>query len=290
MIQLSSADFKVAKKPGDMRVMSWNVEHFDILEHKVHPEKKVQMLDLISMYNPDIACFQEMVGGDFDSTAINYVPFIAERLNFRNYWFSYDSIDDFDSKHRFGIITFSRYPILAKHTIKYEPQNYNSMFQYIDILKGNDTFRVFNVHLQSLKFSDSSRKYIEDPGVGNKIDLGKSKTVVSKLKTGFLKRKLQSERIKREMNNSPYPVIICGDFNDTPNSYAYNTIGKGLNNTFAEKGSGIGRTFSGISSTLRIDNIFTDKKFETTGFIRIKKNLSDHFPIIADLSFKRTNQ
>ena len=86
------------------------------------------------------------------------------------------------------------------------------------------------------------------------------------------------------MNESPYKVIICGDFNDVPNSYAYNTIGKGLKNAYAEKGSGIGRTFASISPTLRIDNIFVDKKLQVEQFARIKKKLSDHFPIIADVT------
>jgi len=75
--------------------------------------------------------------------------------------------------------------------------------------------------------------------------------------------------------------------NDLPNSYAYNTIGKGLNNTFKEKGSLIGSTYDGISPTLRIDNIFTDNKFSVEQYIRIKKSLSDHFPIIADIIFHK---
>lgn len=276
------SNFKISKQQDALRVMSWNVEHFSIHQHKKHPEIKAQMLSLINRYQPDVACFQEMVGGDFDSTAINYVPYIAESLGYKNYFYSYDKKDDFDGKHHYGIIIFSRYPILEKHTIQYEPHNYNSIFQYIDILKGADTVRVFNVHLQSLKLSDSSRQFIEEPS--KELDLKKSRTIISKLKAGFLKRKLQSERIKRAMDQSPHRVIVCGDFNDVPNSYAYNTIGKGLNNAFAEKGSGIGRTFAVISPTLRIDNIFADKKFDIKQFVRIKKRLVDHFPIIADVT------
>ena len=279
-----SEEFKIAKLPNSIRVMSWNIEHFDILEHKTHPERKQEMLDLINKYSPDVACFQEMVGGDFDSTAINYVPRIAKELNFKYYYYSYDKRDDFDGKHHYGIITFSRFPIIQKFTYGPPELNYNSIFQSIDVAKNDDTFRVFNIHLQSLKFSDVSRQYIDDPTLKGRIDIEKSKNIISKFKTGFAKRKLQSERVKKSMNESPYKVIICGDFNDVPNSYAYNTIGKGLKNAYAEKGSGIGRTFASISPTLRIDNIFVDKKLQVEQFARVKKKLSDHFPIIADVT------
>ncbi len=276
-------DFKIAKLPNSIRVMSWNVEHFDILEHKTHPETKQEMLDLIIKYSPDVACFQEMVGGDFDSSAINYVPRIARQLNYQYYYYSYDKRDDFDGKHHYGIITFSRLPIIQKYTYSSPERNYNSIFQSIDVAENNDTFRVFNVHLQSLKFSDVSRQYIEDPTLKGEIDIEKSKNIISKFKTGFAKRKTQSERVKKALNESPYKVIICGDFNDVPNSYAYNTIGKGLKNAYAEKGTGIGRTFSSISPTLRIDNIFVNGKMMVEQFVRIKKKLSDHFPIVADV-------
>lgn len=279
-------NFKLAKQPDILRVMSWNVEHFDILEYKTRPQVKTQMLDLISMYQPDVACFQEMVGSDFDSTAINYIPYFGERLHFPYNFYSYNKKDDFDDKHHFGIIIYSKYPIIERHTIRYDPLTYNSTFQYVDIVKGNDTIRVFNFHLQSLRFSHENLNFINNPTTDGEIDLKESRNVISKLKRGFLQRNLQSDRIKKAMNESPYPLIACGDFNDVPNSYAYNTIGSGLNNAFAEKGSGIGRTFSSISPTLRIDNIFMDKKFEVENYIRIKKKMSDHFPIIADLKIE----
>ncbi len=277
-----STGFAKQKQDSNLRIMSWNVEHFDILEHKTHPEKKQQMLDLIKDFQPDIATFQEMVGSDNVAKAINYIPDIMEQAVFTDYNYSYNPKLDFDGQHHFGIITFSKYPIINKKTMSYYPNDYNSIFQYTDIVKGADTFRVFNIHLQSLKFTVTNLEYIEKPTITDDEDLKKSRSLISKLKKGFLKRKIQSERIKEEMDKSPYPVIVCGDFNDVPNSYAYNTIGKGIQNAFAEKGSGIGRTYSGISPTLRIDNIFLDYKFEVKQFTRISKKLSDHFPVITD--------
>jgi endonuclease/exonuclease/phosphatase family metal-dependent hydrolase len=282
-----STTFTKQKQAAQLRVMSWNVEHFDILEHKTHPERKQQMLDLIQDYQPDIAVFQEMVGSDAVPKAINYIPDIQQQEQFTGYHYSYNPKLDFDGNHHFGIITFSKYPIINKKTLSFFPYDYNSIFQYSDIVKEADTFRVFNIHLQSLKFSSNNLEYIDKPTITDEADIERSKSVISKLKKGFLKRKIQAERIRAEIDKSPYPVIVCGDFNDLPNSYAYNTIGKGMKNAFAEKGSGIGRTFSGISPTLRIDNIFVSNKFDVIGFIRIRKKLSDHFPVITDLQFKK---
>ena len=282
-----SSSFDKQKANGALRIMSWNVEHFDILEHKTRPEKKQQMLDLIKEYNPDIACFQEMVGSDSIKDAINYVPDIETELHFNGNNYSYNRKLDFDGKHHFGIITFTKLPITGKETVKFYPYDYNSIFQYTDVVKDTDTIRVFNIHLQSLKFTADNLKYIDDPEINSESDIKKSKSVISKLKSGFLKRKEQADRIRAAIDKSPYPVIVCGDFNDVPNSYAYNTIGSGLQNTFAEKGSGIGRTFSGISPTLRIDNIFAGEKFTVNQFTCISKKLSDHFPILADIEIKK---
>ena len=280
-------EFNLKKDNTSLRVMSWNVEHFEIAAYKKHPEKKQQMLWMINSYQPDIACFQEMVGSDSVPTAINYLPDFVRDLKMPYFFYTYNSKLDFDKDHRFGIIIFSRYPIVNKKSISYNPNNYNSIFQYADILKGEDTFRIFNLHLQSLKFSDDEVQFLDQPTIDEESRFKKSRNILSKFKTGFLKRKDQSEHIKAEINKSPYPVIVCGDFNDVPNSYAYATIGKGLQNSFVKKGYGIGRTYSHISPTLRIDNIFTDKRFTVEQFFRNNKKVSDHFPIVSDLYYNK---
>jgi len=277
-----SSSFTMQKKTGTIRVMSWNVEQFNILHHKDHPEVKKKMFDLINEYDPDIACFQEVVAGD-KKKGINYFPDIQKALRFVDYFYSYSIRDDFDKDHHFGRIIFSKLPIINKQTVVNYPNDYNATFQYIDVLSGNDTIRVFNIHLQSLKFTQSNLSYLDNASINNDSNITESKSIISKIKTGFIKRSIQANFIKDELDHSPYPVILCGDFNDVPNSYAYETIGAGLQNAFVEKGFGIARTFSTISPTLRIDNIFADKDFIITQFTRVKKLLSDHFPIIADL-------
>ncbi len=282
-----SSPFTLQKDSGALRVMSWNVEHFDILEHKTHPENKELMFDLINQYRPDVACFQEMVGSDSFPDAINYLPDFLQKLSFKDYYYSYNTKIDFDAKHHYGILIFSRYPVINKQTIMWYPNDYNSIIQYADIVKESDTIRVFNVHLQTLRFSKSNLHYISNPEFEDKEAIRQSKNIAGKFKVGFLKRMTQAEHIREEIKKSPYKVIVCGDFNDVPNSYAYHTIGKNLKNAFSEKGSGLGRTYTGISPTLRIDNIFTDKEFTINQFVRINKKISDHFPLVTDVEIKK---
>ena len=287
------------KTDSALRVMSWNVAQFDILHSKKHPEIKDEMGELITSYQPDIACFQEMVAGDStpnmnDGSFKKYLYYpidsFSKRLDFPYTFYAYNYKEDYMAYQHFGIVIFSKYPIINKQLISSPPNDYNSIFQYADIVKGGDTIRVFNVHLQSLKFSNSNLKYIEDPTLENDEDLQKSKGIISKLKTGFVKRGMQADRIREEVSKSPYPVIICGDFNDLPNSYAYATIGSGLQNAFEEKGSGLGHTFNNINAAIRppmrIDNIFADEKMDILQYTCVKKKLSDHYPVITDIEIQ----
>ncbi|HEX2682358.1 MAG TPA: endonuclease/exonuclease/phosphatase family protein [Ferruginibacter sp.] len=278
-----SGSFTKQKQDSSLRVMTWNVAQFNVMDNKKHPGLQNQMLGLINDYNPDIACFQEMVAEDSVVKDHGHIDQFMERLHFRDYFYSYNPKEDFWGYAHFGIIIFSKYPIINRQTVSFYPNNYNSIFQFIDIVKGPDTIRVFNIHLQTLRFSRENLKYIDKPSVETESDIEESKNIIAKFKKGFLKRQIQAERIKAEMELSPYPVIVTGDFNDVPNSYAYHTIGKGMKNAFVERGAGLGRTFSSISPVLRIDNIFTDARITVKQFTRVEKKLSDHFPIIADL-------
>lgn len=283
-----SHSFNKVKPENSLRVMTWNVAQFDVLNNKKHPEVRNRMFNVINEYEPDIACFQEMVAEDSTVTDHGHMDEFLQKLKFGDYLYSYNSKEDFWGYAHFGIIIFSKYPIIKKQTVSFYPNNYNSIFQYVDIVKGEDTIRVFNVHLQTLRFSKSNLKYIEQPTIEDEnAAIKESKNIIGKFKRGFLKRQVQADRIRAEIEESPYPVIITGDFNDVPNSYAYHTIGKEMKNAFVEKGSGLGRTFSGISPVLRIDNIFTDKKMDVLQFQRFNKKLSDHFPIVADVQMRK---
>jgi len=282
-----SSSFSMQKQENDIRVMTWNVAQFNVLKDKKQPEVKNNMLALINEYQPDIACFQEMVAEDSTVRKHGHMEEFLEKLHYPDYFYSYNTKEDFWDYAHFGIIIFSRYPIVNKRTVSFYPNDYNSIFQYIDIVKGADTIRVFNIHLQSLRFSRANLKYIDEPTIEEDKTLKESKSILGKFKRGFIRRQVQADRIRVELDKSPYPVILTGDFNDLPNSYAYHTIGGNMKNTFVEKGAGLGRSFSSISPVLRIDNIFAGTGFAVKQYRRVTQQLSDHFPLIADLELNK---
>jgi endonuclease/exonuclease/phosphatase family metal-dependent hydrolase len=125
------------------------------------------------------------------------------------------------------------------------------------------------------------RSFIDELTAENKETMTEVKSIGQSLKRGFVRRALQAQLVKEHVDRSPYPVIIAGDFNDTPVSYAYRKIRKGLNDSFVSSGYGAGFTYKGNYPPNRIDYILYDKSLTSTSFEIRKVKFSDHYPIIA---------
>jgi endonuclease/exonuclease/phosphatase (EEP) superfamily protein YafD len=95
----------------------------------------------------------------------------------------------------------------------------------------------------------------------------------------------QAQFIKAAISKSPYPSIIGGDFNSVPSSYVYHTVKGNKQDAFIEKGFGLGHTYYGLSKTLRIDYVLADDAFKVLQVATPTMYLSDHFPIITDISW-----
>jgi endonuclease/exonuclease/phosphatase family metal-dependent hydrolase len=143
------------------------------------------------------------------------------------------------------------------------------------------------VHLQSIKFQYKDYELVEKFEAKNDNErLEGSKIIFNRLKQGFIKRAVQVDILRDHMNSSPYPVILCGDFNDTPVSYVYGVLSKNLKDAFQQSGFGFGRTYAGIFPSFRIDYIFHDKKYKSSDYNTIHKAYSDHYPISCTIYLK----
>lgn len=259
-----------------IKVLSNNVQIFDL--YNENKEQKFTTRDSIFNYaisqEPDIVCFQEFYNKD-NPTTFPTADLFKTKFGAVDYHQRY--IYKKVGRQHFGITLFSKLPIIAKGDVIFETeddQNYNFCI-YADVVKNLDTFRIYNVHLQSFRISK-----IQDDTIKTELVKG----VVNKLRTAYPKRADQAIRINEHINNSPFPVIVCGDFNDTPVSFVYNQFHQHLTDAFLSCGSGIGSTYVGKLPAGRIDYIFHSPKLVSSNFNIQKNTFSDHRAISCVVS------
>ncbi len=264
-----------------LKITSFNCMLFDLYNWKNNKQSRSRIFEEMAETNSDIYCFQEYYTseepGDFNNNDT-----LPDVLN--TSYLHYDYTTTLREYDHWGIATFSKYPIINKGKIVFKTRN-NNICIYSDIVKNNDTFRVYNIHLQSISFSKADNQYLEEikQGVDSENDVEKSKSILRRLKRAFIKRAQQTEAIKEHIKNCPYPFIICGDFNDTPSSYTYKQLSTGICDAFLEKGNGFGKTYAGEWPKFRIDYILYSNPFSCVKFIRHPDTFTDHHPITANL-------
>jgi len=269
---------KLTKPSGDktntFKVLSYNVRLFNYFENNgTNSEKKI--VDFIKAQKPDVICLQEFFG--LGIPAQKEAAFIVE---LGEKYYSHIKVLGNGKNRFYGIATFSKYPIVRKGEIIHPGSS--SLSIYTDILIGKDTIRIYNNHLQSFRLMRMERSFIEEMTASDdKETIGEVKSISVSLKKGFIRRSLQAQVVKDNINRSPFPVIVAGDFNDTPVSYAYRKIRKGLNDSFVNSGYGAGFTYRGNYPPNRIDYILYDKSLNNSYFEILRIKYSDHYPIIA---------
>jgi endonuclease/exonuclease/phosphatase family metal-dependent hydrolase len=276
-IKLSKPSFD---KANTFKVLSYNVRLFNYYESNngVYSVKKV--VDFLKTQNADIICLQEFF--------ILGNPAIEEQVIIKGLgarYYSHMKVFKVSKNRYYGIVTFSRYPIVNKGEIVHK--NSSSLSIYSDVVVQKDTIRIFNNHLQSFMLKRMNKSFLEELSSSeNRETMGEMMNISRSLKKGFATRSLQAQLVKSYLNKSAYPLIVAGDFNDTPVSYTYNKIRKGLNDSFVTSGYGAGFTYKGNYPPNRIDYILYDNKLINSSFERKRVRYSDHYPIMACFRIK----
>jgi endonuclease/exonuclease/phosphatase family metal-dependent hydrolase len=277
--------FQIIKDPKTLRIAEWNVARF--IEMKRNNNKgsqtRLKMMDLIKQQDADVICMEEFFHS-LDSSWYQNINFIVDNLHYPYWYFSHDPDGEL---HYTGTIIFSRYPIVDSGIIRYPRPTLPEALIHADIKVNGDTIRIYATHLQSLQFGKRDYEKINKIESAEDSILSNSRTILSKIKKGFTNRSVQADIIHQVLGDSPYPVLFCGDLNDVPNSYTYFTVKDNMQDAFLKKGFGIGRTFTALSPTLRIDYIFADKHFKIMQFNRLVRNYSDHYMIMADVQIMK---
>ncbi len=237
--------------------------------------KKVENNDVIKFIaeqNADVVCLQEFAV----STNANYLSLQDVKRALWQYPYSHITFKYNSIKRKSGVATFSKYPIVYKKTVPIESA-YNSA-QYSDIVIKGETIRVFNSHLESNRLMGDNTLLLEKKTIQEYTT-----KLTDKLSIGYKLRAKQAEMIAEEIKKSPYKTIVCGDFNDVPISYAYQTIRGKLKDSFVENCFGMGITFHGSWLRIRIDYILHDPAMQSFGFKKERIKHSDHYPISCGL-------
>lgn len=247
----------------EVRFMTYNVGGFILGEKgETQKETEYQITQFIEKEQAEIVCLQEFMTRD--------------TLSLRNTFHQYPYIHFYPGKKSpfSGNITLSKYPIVSRGEVKFEGSA--NLFIYSDIITERGIVRVYNCHLESNRISFTSIiKRIADKGNIKDEVMG----VHGKLRNSTVKRSSQVDAIVNLVNKSPYPSIICGDFNDTPLSYTYHQLAKNHKDSFIEGGSGFSSTYSGLWPILRIDYILIPEEFDADRHTVLRVPHSDHYPV-----------
>lgn len=274
-------------KPESIKLMSFNVRLFDIYEWTENKDTRKRIYQLLKAEAPAILCFQEFYSSD--AHKFNNLDSLASFLSDSMHVYRYH-LEKTESKNQddlIGAATFSTYPMLSRGKMIFDPQSKN-ICMWTDLLIGSDTVRVFNIHLQSIRFGGEDYKFIENLTQDKEQEEIKgSMKILRRLKRAFIKRGIQADYVAEQIAKSPYPVILCGDFNDSPSSYTYHRIAEGLQDAFQESAWGFSKTYIGAFPSFRIDYMMHGDAFTSSCYHTIREKLSDHYPISCELEFSK---
>lgn len=260
---------------GDVKVLSYNVQHFVGDKSFTQKENANKIISFLEVQNADIICLQE---ARLRKNSIFNLPNTVKHLgSIEHYQYARTSTT-------YGSVTMTRYPIVNMGEIRFEESR--NMTIFTDVIIQKDTIRIFNVHLQSYKIDPNKYSIIDSLGINQEKDLKEVREMGIKFRKAFQMRAVQVREIRKYIDESPYEVIVCGDFNDTPVSFSYQHLRGDLKDAFVSSGKGVGRTYIGKLPSFRIDNIFHGEKFESYNFQTYDYRLSDHLPISCELVFK----
>lgn len=245
------------KKYGNaVKVLTYNVRSFidDGGERCIDSIAK-----MVKTLNPDILCFQEMgFSEQVDSMLMPLNPMPRSV-----------------SRHNLSPAIYSKYPIIRAERI-----DTMKNLVWADMVLRDDTVRVFSLHLQSTYIRRDDSDYIENQEFLEDADTtGKMRSIVKRLSENNMLRATQVDTIQQIVASSPYPVIVCGDFNDIPMSYTYRTMSRNLSDAFREVGRGYSHTYRGLFDMLRIDYVLCSDEFaplsyeviDSWGLVRAKR-------------------
>jgi len=267
-----------------LKIISFNVHSlYGNQPVKNRKETKSRVTEFLASQNADIICIQEFyaIGEDFSETLRKFANSIhLDYYSFKNY-------REFYNKRKINAIaTFSRFPIVNFGYLKLPDKGHFATFS--DIIFGHDTIRIYNLHLESIRFGYDDYSFysnLTEPDIEERTPISEgSRRMAGKLRKAFIFRTKQVAQLTEHIKTCRYPIILAGDFNDTPSSYTYHQLTGKLSDSFIESGKGLFMsTYAGKLPSYRIDYILHSNNFKPAFYQTYTIDISDHYPITATL-------
>lgn len=191
---------------------------------------------------------------------------------------------DFPNYYKsFGTAVFTRFPILESGNVQLD--TFGSFAAWADLKVQGKTLRVYSVHLKSNQFSNTALEVARHGDLREKRTWSQIKFIFSRYSNYVQVRARQVQELTRHIRTSPHPVLVCGDFNETPISYTYSHISENLQDSFRKCGNGFGFSFASFFPFLRIDYVFADESIKILHHTVLNSRLSDHKPVLVEMEF-----
>ena len=252
---------------GKINIVSFNTGNADTINPLA---SRKAAFDNELFLKSDIICLQEFTPANEKGITV------LERFNYKINVDFYGNIGGDSS----GLSVYSNYEIIDVGWLKQDLEDTYAL--WCDLNIDEDTIKLINIQLQSIRLEDnelesmtSFKEIVHLPG--------HLSSIYAKLKRGFLWREEQVTQLTNLIKASEYPVILCGDFNDPPASFAYREISSLLNDAFLEKGKGFGFTYAGGLPFLRIDYFMVDDRLNVSAYHKMQATHSDHYPIEVEV-------
>ena len=245
------------------KIVTYNVGKMELALDKTAKAANILRVDeFLRQEDPDIVCLQEFSA----QSEYDYSQFLAA-MPYRHHYFA-------STRPIYGNVIFSKYPIVDTGQIKFEGGT--NMCIWADLYMDGQIIRVYNCHLQSnsISFTNLIQRMAAKGELKSDV-----REVHEKLRGSNTLRAGQVEDILANCSTCPYPLVICGDFNDTPVSHTYYRLRKGRLDSFAEAGKGFGASYAYFWPLLRIDYILFPKDFSAYRNEIKRVKYSDHYPV-----------
>ena len=264
------------KTEGSFKIVSYNIMGFGV---PAEGERENPILAYLRDSGADILCLQEYATGRTarQPSAREVEKALAD--------YPYHHVGTVGKNRTNRIACYSKWPILSARPLEYASAS-NGTWVY-ELAWGKDTLLLFNNHLESNKLTHEDKVVYEDmlsDPESAKVKSG-TRLLAGKLAEASAIRAPQADAIAREIDRSSHRyIVVCGDFNDSPISYAHRVIGERLEDAFTEAGCGLGISYNRNKFYFRIDHILFSPALEAS-HCRVDRGIraSDHYPIACRL-------